>query len=194
MRYLPGKETVTARLIRLFSPGVMAALAAILCVSFGAGGQSNWHVFTSKAGGFSILMPGNPNERVRPTHDASNRLVSTHTFGVETRVAGYFVDYTDQFEEERDPAEALEEAGNAGVEFVHGKLLSKRTLQLDGCPGLEYRVESEFQGSTYVWRGYLRKRRLYQVSVFKSKGDAFTAADERFLSSFKLIEPDHKGR
>lgn len=194
MRYLRAKETVTTRLIRLFSPGMMAALAAILCVSFSAGGQSNWHVFTSKAGGFSILMPGNPSERVRPTHDASNRLVPTHTFGVETSAAGYFVDYADQFQEERDPAGALEEAANAGVQFTHGKLLSKRRLQLDGCPGLEYRVESEYQGSTYVWRGYFRKRRFYQVSVFRNKGDAFTAADERFLSSLKLIEPEHTSR
>lgn len=161
-----------------------------------------WEEFSSKAGRFSVLLPGTPKEHVRPVGAGAIK-GNTHIFELQLS-ALYLVLYTDV------PATAVE--GPALLKAVldtsrdiifkqYGtRILEEKEITLGEFPGryvkMEARAEVVIRMKTYVARN-----RVYSLILFKKEARApsglvrasdFDEAAAKFLDSFKLL-PDATG-
>ena len=117
--------------------------------------HSDWYNFTSVEGAFSVLMP-----RTR-TRVLQLRLLVSHTelmYGAKVGPVAYVVRYAHY------PPDVIKNAGTDNwldserdylVISVPGKLLSERTISIDGYPGRELRVQAD-DGKFRIARLYLR--------------------------------------
>ena len=72
---------------------------------------------------------------------------------------------------------------------MKGNFISKRSIMLNGYPGLEVRFYSPNEIISKA-RMYLVKNRLYQltVSTFEDREDKFSMGSEEFFNSFRLTK------
>lgn len=137
--------------------------------------------FVSEEGGFSISMPGPPNEERETTSEG----VLSYTYSAETSDAIYIVVYSDfrrDFVEDYDPGWILDTAqdGAAGK----GELLSSEPITLDGHPGRDLKIQTS-DGTVVFTRYYLVDVRLYQLVASTESGTMTTEVGE-FFDSFTL--------
>jgi hypothetical protein len=154
--------------------------------------QSVWKPFASRAGGFTVLMPGAPNQ--------SQQTIRTKVGPIKVQLfqtfrpnqAGYVVGYSDL------PANAIKTPGDVNdflagaitgfTQSSKGKLLSQRNINLGSYPGREFKVQLS-QGVIVKSRFYLvDRRRFYQVFVVTDKEQDLVKSIDGFLTSFKLAK------
>ncbi len=151
--------------------------------------KSVWQQFTSPQGKFAVLMPGKPKQ-VKQTNQTPLGVIKTQGFFVEkygNKVA-YLVAYSD-FPVNLSPNnynQILDWAGKGILGVVQGKLISQRSLKLQGFPGKELTYLAT--NGIFQHRMYLVNRRLYQVVVATSKEQQKYLAKSNvgFLNSFRL--------
>jgi hypothetical protein len=155
--------------------------------------------FSSKEGGFSVLLPEKePKKEVKTQKSPDGSAVENHLFVVDRKTHVYVVAYL----KDRRLAEAGEkgaqpalERGLKGAEisFKGSKLLEKKEVKLDGkYPGLEFRLEVPSVG-IYRSRLYVVKDTLYQVSVLGPMEAAEAEEADKVLNSFKLLPAEKSG-
>jgi hypothetical protein len=154
--------------------------------------QGPWAEFTSDSGGFSVLMPGTPeeSEQTRPVQLFS---LTMHMFRAE--IAGgpeeCFVSYSDYPEPMMgmNPKELLDDSCQGMEASGRGKLIGVRPISLTGYPGREVMCERYQQGGTWFVRSrlYLVDRRLYQLACASRQQERVSSREiDAFLASFKL--------
>ncbi|MEP6774665.1 MAG: hypothetical protein ABJA50_03640 [Chloroflexota bacterium] len=150
--------------------------------------HAGWYNFTSSEGAFSVLMPRTPDE------SSATDGPSGHTelmYGAKIGSIAYVVRYADY------PPDVIQKAGTENwldserdflVISVPGKLMSERTISIDGYPGRELRVQAD-DGKSRIARLYLVRNRLYKVYAVMPDDRSITPKVEQFLDSFTLLNP-----
>jgi hypothetical protein len=160
----------------LFVPLLMAAQQAPPAVEL--------KEFSSKEGGFTVLLPGTPSASVQKSKDLVN-----HIFVLDRKPTAYLVAYLIDSKLSKagadDIARTLEKARKSVEVGFKGKLLSEKKITLDKHPGIEFQLEAPAAG-IYRSRAFVANDRLYQVTVLGPKDVVTSAEADKILDSFKL--------
>jgi WD40 repeat protein/CHAT domain-containing protein/tetratricopeptide (TPR) repeat protein len=145
--------------------------------------------FTSKEGGFSVLMPGKPETKTKTLFSLDGP-VTLHFFIVRDRLGTFGANYSDlpaAALKRQTPEQILDDAIASAAVGV-GKKLDERRIKLGEHPGREILIEATGDEVYSRMRFYFFRDRLYQVSV-SGPGRASVATKEadRFLDSFKEL-------
>jgi hypothetical protein len=145
--------------------------------------------FTSKAGGFTVSMPGQPKETSKTSKTPSGKDSKQLTYAVDQKSSAFLVIVTDMPDlAKADPDTlngALERGRQAAEASIKGKLLGEKKIKLGNHPGLDFQISSPRFG-IYRSRIYIADGRLYQVIVLGPKEVATSKQADEFLESFKL--------
>jgi hypothetical protein len=146
--------------------------------------------FTSKAGGFTVAMPGKPKETSKTSKTAAGQETKQLTWILQQKDSAFLVIVTDVPNLAKADAATLntvlEQGRKGAVAAMKGKLLSEKKVKLGKHPGLEFQIDAPKVGGIYRSRIYIADGRLYQVTVFGPKEVATSKQADRFLNSFKL--------
>lgn len=139
-----------------------------------------WARFEPEGGGFSILMPGKPQETItkRPAFTLHSYTV---TMGRGIYVASYS-DYTP--DAKLDPATALIQNRDKFNKSFYATLVSSREITVDGHTGLEFTSESP--AVNLKSQLFLIGKRLIQTATMVYKDVDQTTSVNRFFESFKF--------
>jgi hypothetical protein len=146
--------------------------------------------FTSRAGGFTVLMPGKPKEKEQTVKTPAGKEIKRLSYLIDQKTSGYLVFVSDIPGLDKADAKALDKALEDGRKRAEastkGKLLSEKKVKLeDKHPGLEFQISRPKNG-IYRSRIYIANGRLYQLVVFGPKEVATSELADKFLDSFKL--------
>jgi len=88
-----------------------------------------------------------------------------------------------------DPRAALDAFRNSVITSTDGKLLSERSISLNGYRGRELEIEIADDSDTAIarLRIYLVGNRLYYIYTLAPEDRASSPSVEKFLDSFKLV-------
>ena len=139
-----------------------------------------WERFEPEGAGFSVLMPGKPQETItkRPNY-------TLHTFSVTLGRGTYVATYSDYAPEAKlNPNTALIKNRDKFNKSFEAKLISSREIMLDGHDGLEFISESP--AVNLKSQLFLIGNRMYQTATMVFKDADQTQGVERFFSSFKF--------
>ena len=164
---------------------ISAALLLALTTSLSAY-QSDWVKVAPVGGGFSVMMPGKPEEKLEPSDD-----FTFHLFTVTADKAIYLASYGDYAPSIKlDPEGELLANRDNFLKGVNAKLIDSRKITLDGRAGLEFTGESD--QASFKSRVYLFGNRVHQIAVAVFKGQDDTDNMNRFFASFAFsTNQDH---
>lgn len=145
---------------------------------------SLWKRFTSKSGGFSIVMPGTPAERKQ------NGLTQFELIRDQesVRYAVGILNLPVAPKTDKKLQNEVYEGIRRGAANGQAELLSFRTIQLNGLPGREMNFKLP-DNMVAKWRVYLVDRRAYFINVTTTKANqerGLATSIEVFLNSFRL--------
>jgi hypothetical protein len=152
--------------------------------------QSIWKPFSSKEGGFRVLMPGTPAQEQRTTKTEMGAF-PTNTFTViREQEAGYVVGYLDFPNNisvnSRNQNQYLTAVATGFAQGSGGRLMSERNIRVGNLPGKEIRLQFE-QGVIGRARMFLDNKRLYVALVITDKENSLTKSIQGFFNSFQLL-------
>jgi hypothetical protein len=154
--------------------------------------QSVWKPFSSRGGGFTVLMPGTPNQSQQTLQTKGGPIKIQLFEAFRPNQAGYVVGYSDlpanAIKTPRDVNDFFAGAIYGFTKSSKGKLLSQRNINLGSYPGREFKLQLS-QGVILKSRFYLvDRRRFYQVFVVTDKEQDLVKSIDGFLTSFKLTK------
>jgi hypothetical protein len=154
-----------------------------------------WKEFVSRAGIFSVLLPGTPVQHSQQTESPAGPL-DYFTYTLQTEAAAYYIAYVDFPEvpnDERGLQKILDGGRDGALATINGKLVSETAISLKIIPGRALTVE----GATELLKAriYLAGLRLYLVMIVANKNQLaspeaagiFDASVERYFGSFRLM-------
>lgn len=154
-----------------------------------------WEEFTVEKGGFSVMMPGEPEEQEQSIDTAAGPM-DILLFTVSTSNATFTVGYTEfpdnLVAQMSDPNELLENGYAGIIQKQQATIQSEEDIALYGHPGKEIvaTVEVEDAATTLHGRFYLIGSKLYQTLI-EFQTDKLTAEDiDTFLSSFEIAQSE----
>jgi hypothetical protein len=145
---------------------------------------SVWKLFKSEAGGFSLLMPGEPIETTRDG-------VVTYSVNREKESVTYTISYIDFPVDPSTEKNGVRDAFTGikdGIQEEGGKILNEKTVSLKEHTGQELRVSMP-DGALTRMRSYIVGKRLYLVMASTKNERSLLKSLEGFLNSFRLITP-----
>lgn len=154
-----------------------------------------WKEFSSRDGGFSVLLPGTPVAHTQ-TSEYDGGKVEAHVFAWRGTYSGYGVTYFD-VPRGGDGTKTASDFLAGGVDAVArqagAQLLERKDVNLGEYPGQYYRVRAA-TGLVMLGKMFAVKNRLYMLNVSmtdKGAPDLILKSRERnaatFLDSFKLL-------
>lgn len=141
-----------------------------------------WQTFSLPAGGYAVELPGEAKKLPSSEGETS--------YGVELEQGGAYVVMYSEVGEIK-PEEIELRLTNVRNDVVgQQKVLHDATVTVDGHPARDFAF-IDADGDAQYYRIAVAHNRLYQVMMVteKSKFDETKADRERFLASFKLLEP-----
>ena len=156
--------------------------------------QSPWREFTSKQGGFSVLMPGAPKEETEVKELPVVGKGETHLFILSHESGVYVVSYLDVpglARQDQSFCDSfgkgfLKSIGEATAKGAGGKVASETDISFGKNPGKEILIEVSAGIATA--RAYFIRRRGYELIGAPTAGSNPTNV-KKFLDSFKLTAP-----
>jgi len=154
--------------------------------------SSSWQEFAPDGAGFSVMMPGLPDETSKDMPNATNlREYRVKNNGTEY-IVGVFLNFP--VEMLHDPKfmatyfDVLPRAMIGSAEYVgkNYKLIAQRAITLNDFPGRQFKFDSA--DYTCTMRVFLAEHSIYVVSIESPKATLSTDSVEKFLSSFSLKE------
>ncbi len=140
--------------------------------------QSDWVKVSPAGGGFAIMMPAKPEEKVEPSDE-----FTFHLFTVTADKAIYLASYGDYAPSIKlNPEGELLANRDNFLKGVSAKLIDSKKIILDGRAGLEFTGESD--QASFKSRVYLFGNRVHQIAVAVFKGQDDTDNVNRFFASF----------
>jgi hypothetical protein len=187
MAVLFSNQQTISRCLRLAAAIALVA-APSLTLEFAApkpvlsqAAPSIWKVFNSEAGGFSLLMPGEPIE-------TKSDGVTSYSVTRAKESVTYTVSYIDFPVSPNKEQNGLTEAFTGikdGITEEGGKIQQEQTIALKEFPGKELRVAMPDGALTRV-RSYIVGKRLYLVMVSTNNEKALKQSLQGFLDSFRV--------
>jgi hypothetical protein len=170
---------------------LLTGLAVVMLL--GAADQPTLKEFTSKEGGFSVLLPGEPRETVKSIKapDGKTEVQRTYVCAPDPKTVYLVLEREMRALANAGPEAAkktLEAGCKSAEEVLKGKLISKEPITLGKHPGLEFRIESK--DGVYRARAYIVNGRMYQVTLTAPKDVVNSKAADEYLGSFKLREKE----
>jgi len=163
--------------------GSLVVLAGVFFLS--GCGSKELKEFKSPAGGFKVLMPGNPKEQTQNTAAGQFKMYS-----VEERNGAYMAGFADTpippNEPEAKTQIRLDGARDGAVGNIKGTLVREAKIQLSGNPGREIEANLPQNKGIVRARFYIVGSRMYQIMVVGTKSFAGSSDATKFLDSFAL--------
>ncbi|MBE9033122.1 hypothetical protein IQ266_25625 [filamentous cyanobacterium LEGE 11480] len=143
--------------------------------------KSIWKVFKSDAGGFSLLMPGQPIESQSDgvTSYSVTRAKEAVTYTVS------FIDFPVNPTQEKNGITEAFTGIKDGIVEEGGKISQEQTVAIKGFPGKELRVSMPDGALTRV-RSYIVGKRLYLVMASTNNEKNLKRSLQGFLDSFRV--------
>ena len=153
--------------------------------------SSSWHKFAPEGAGFSVMMPGLPDERSKELGPGAANLneYRVKTGGAEY-VVGVLLNFPAQLLQSPDfmakyfemlPSAMMRSAEYAGRNY---KLSSQRSITVNDYPGRQYKMDST--DYTCTMRVVVTEHSVYVVAVESAKATLSAENVEKFLASFTL--------
>lgn len=133
-----------------------------------------WKEFSSAAGRFKVLLPGDPTETSETTELPLGK-IERHKFTLEAGFASFRFSYSDFPITLTKPGEIkkfLDQLHEANGDFFLGHPLSMTEIKLAGYPGREFKVATP--DSMFRAKYFLVGNRLYQIAVATQTADFIT--------------------
>jgi len=173
---------------RLTGWSVSLLIIAVVLATVGCEKNVALEKFSSKAGRFSLMAPGNMEKESR-TIQTKVGPVELISYTVSKRNYSYIVsfsDYPQEVVDQSDPDKMLLGARNGLLKSIQGKLISEDKIAYENDPG----VEIHFTAKNGIGEGHmvlvLSGKRLYQVGAIGRK-DSFPAeAVKQYIESFEI--------
>jgi hypothetical protein len=167
--------------------GIAACLivASALCSWPPAGcaqGTGKMALFNCKEGSFSVMMPGEPKHTSESMTAPAGPTV-LHSYEVDEGETVYLVTYSDY--PTLDAAKSLEKGVKELAKALDGKVVSDKSISVNGRPGRRVRVESKEMVALAMI--VISGKRMYQVLFGTPVGAEPPPKAEEFLSSFKIL-------
>jgi hypothetical protein len=148
-----------------------------------------WKEFTSKEGGFSVLLPGIPMQDKKALQIGSRR-AELNSFVVEQKreETAYIVVYCDfpgATWKGDSPEERLECARARAIASSKGKPVSEKKIKLGTFSGRELRFDVKDKGQVRQ-QLFAVKERLFQLMIAGPKDMTNSQDAGKFFKSFKL--------
>jgi hypothetical protein len=157
-----------------------AALLLLLCFcrAIDRAQGDEWIKLAPVGGGFSVMMPTNPEEEVRPGDD-----LTVHLFTATTDNALYTVAYGDYAPSVRfNVDDELAANRDNFLKRVDASLKTTKPLTMDGRKGLEFIGENA--QASFKSRVFIFGTRFYQIAVAVLRGKDDAQNSNRFFASF----------
>ena len=156
----------------------------------------NWKTFTSTAGSFSVLAPGELSHQQKEAQSPDGPIqMHVFTYYANAEYSLSYADYLAVIENQDRQSQFLNAVRDAGVKGINGRLLEEKEITLDGHPGRSYRIEyGRDYGFLLVGRNIVVGQRLYIVSTTYRKNALAVAVGSyegwalKFLDSFRLTK------
>ncbi|HEV2800258.1 MAG TPA: hypothetical protein VGW12_07165 [Pyrinomonadaceae bacterium] len=161
-------------------------------------GASAWQTFAPDGAGFSISLPGMPEEATRAGRESGQLNGGLRSYRLTAGGVKFEVSRTGQLPEElfnqpgasdkffTGASQGITMAlarSNAQIKF---KLASEEAVSLDGYEGREYEFEAD--GHYSVARIFLVERTVFALSIIGPRSEATPETVRRFLDSFALTQ------
>ena len=157
-------------------------LKFLVAPSLIASQATDWVRVAPVGGGFSVMMPGKPEEEVKPGED-----FTSHLFTITTDKAIYLVGYGDYVTNIKlNVSGELVANRDNFLKALDAKLIESKEISMDGHTGLEFTGESD--QASFKSRVYLFGNRIHQIGVAVFKGKDDTANADRFFGSFSFTK------
>jgi hypothetical protein len=143
--------------------------------------------FLSPDKSFSALLPQGPRESSKKINTpigsirtfAYNAKSKHHEFSIA------YCDYPDSFVAATDPKQILAGAADGAVHNIQGKLLGETSIDMNGIPGTELKIETP-QKMVLKSRIYFAGKRLFQIMAIGKPDHAFDKELTEVFDSFKI--------
>lgn len=155
--------------------------------------SSAWQKFAPEGAGFSVMMPGLPDETSKEVGQGTTNLneYRVKTGGTEY-VVGVLLNFPAQLLQNPDfmakyfeilPTAMMRSSEYAGRNY---RLSSQRSISINDYPGRQYKMDST--NYTCTMRVVVAEQSIYVVAVESAKATLSTENVEKFLSSFRIEE------
>ena len=173
---------------------IMIVIGLIALVPLAVAGEADWRTFTSRAGGFTILMPGTPTFTATTDHTVVGAVIE-NLYNLATPAATFSAEYSDlpgiaTFFDSDDSI--YDDAKEGLLKRTGGKLIKYFGIEQAGITGEEVECEIPAAGKLPLRRlrarFLLKDKRLYVPSVTIPDGKKDDPLFSRYLDSFKLLK------
>lgn len=161
-------------------------------------GVDTWQTFTPEGAGFSVSLPGLPEERARPGRGSGQPTTQFRNYKLASGGLKYEIGRTDQLPEQLlsqpDYMEKLFAGASHSITIalaqenqqIRYTRVSEQIISLDGYEGREYEFAAE--GYRAVARLFVVERSIFALCVIGPKSEMTPERVERFLNSFALAQ------
>jgi hypothetical protein len=167
-------------------------------VASASAGARAWQTFAPEGAGFSVSVPGLPEEPTRAGREGGQAAAQFHSYRLTSGGLKYEFGRTGRMPEQllaqADYVERFFAGASQGItaalaqahQQVRFKLVSEETISLDGYEGREY--EFAAAGQRAVARLFLVDGSVFALSVIGPNSEMTPENVSRFLNSFALAQ------
>ncbi|MEB3293007.1 MAG: hypothetical protein VKJ24_07590 [Synechococcales bacterium] len=192
----PTVVTATIAAVTVFSPAAIARSEAVpaspVPQRLAQAKNSIWRTIAPTSSGFSILMPGTPQQKQSSFRLSSGDQIVLYSLGsyrAQEKVL-YAVFYGDLAGNQTPTGEMadriMEEIAKDILSTMNAEITAQQTLALNGFPGYEMRIKSRAGEGTGRVRTFIVNRRLYVLMALTTQEKALSKSIDGFMRSFKL--------
>ncbi len=180
---------------RGYVPLILMSFLLLHACALSGSQKLTWKEFTADEGGFSVMMPGEPEEQEQSIDTAAGTMDSL-LFTVSTSNATFTVGYTEFPEtlvaQMSDPNALLENGYTGIIQKQQATIQSEEDIALYGHPGKEIVADTEVEGVATMLHGrfYLIGSKLYQTLIEFQSGKLTAEDIDTFLSSFEIAQSE----
>jgi hypothetical protein len=152
-----------------------------------AASQSVWSRFSPPEGGFSILMPGTPEESNQNVGTEEEPVILRGFRSIRANEGMYLILYQDIPENanERKVKAVLNAFPEYFAKAVKGQLISQKNITLNSYKGKEFKIKGS-RGAIFRGRVYVADNRMYLIGVLTTKERYLRRTIPGFLNSFQI--------
>lgn len=168
-------------------------LISVMLMGCGTAKALEFTTFTNEAGGFSVDMPGEPEENSQTIPTAIGDM-ELKIYMVEEKEYAFAVTVTDIPAEllaiEGADVAMLENGASGAVMGVNGKNDEITDAAFGEYPGKEIKCEIDLDGTKGIYHQkiYLVDNKLYQLAYTHAESFDNSEDEAKFFDSFKLLE------
>lgn len=167
-------------------------------VASASNGATTWLTFAPEGAGFSVSLPGMPEESARAGRASGQSAAQFRNYRLTAGGLKFEIGRTGQMSEQltsrpeymekffAGAAQGIAAALSQESQQVKFKLVSDEAISLDGYEGREYEFAAE--GHRAVARLFLVEGSIYGLSVIGAKSEMTPENVGRFLNSFALVQ------